>query len=304
MIIGAMLRWSARVAAIAGLAAAVGCGGGEASAKSPDMATTTVARESAGSASADTKLDEEDSKHEGDMLAGAAPPAMYAQNQPAPGPQAPGQPPAGGQPGPPPAGKKAPEPLPKGAPGQTSSDVARVQSPMLLYTAQITMAVFEVKKALAAVEDLGRDMGGFLARRDDQTITIRVPAARFDEAVARLEKLGDMIHRNVTAEDVTEEFNDLEVRLKSARAVRDRLEQLLGKAAKVEESVLIERELERVAGEIERIEGRMKFLKDRAAYSTITVSFQARRSETLGSRKFNLPVPWLYELGLSRLLAL
>jgi hypothetical protein len=97
---------------------------------------------------------------------------------------------------------------------------------------------------------------------------------------------------------------DLEVRLKNARAIRERLEQLLAKAAKVEESILIERELGRVAGEIERIEGRMKFLKDRAAFSTITVTFQARPTEKVGGRKVQLPVPWLSEMGLGRLLDL
>ena len=196
-----------------------------------------------------------------------------------------------------PGAKEKPKPPEK-------SDVAVQQSPMLIYTAQLTMAVFEVKKAIDSVEQVGRDLGGFLSRRTDQMIVIRVPAARFDEAVGRIEKVGDVVQRNVTTEDVTEEFTDLEVRLKSARAVRERLEQLLAKANKVEESVLIERELERVGGEIERIEGRMKFLRDRAAYSTITVTFQARRGETVGPDRFNLPVPWLYELGLRRLLTL
>jgi hypothetical protein len=182
--------------------------------------------------------------------------------------------------------------------------VAAIRAPLLIYTAQITMAVFEVNASLAGVEALGRELGGFLARRDDRSITIRVPAGRFDEAVKRIEKLGDMLHRDVTVEDVTEEFHDLEIRLRSARAVRDRLEQLLAKATKVEESVLIEKELERVAGLIDRMEGRLKFLKDRAAFSTITVTFQPRRTEQLNQNSFNLPIPWLYDLGLGRLLAL
>jgi hypothetical protein len=184
------------------------------------------------------------------------------------------------------------------------ADVEAVAQPMLVYTATLTMAVFEVKKSLGDVDALARELGGFLARRTDTQISIRVPVARFDDAIARLEKMGDVVTRNVTAEDVTEEFFDLEVRLKSSRAVRDRLEQLLQKAIKVEDSVLIERELTRVVGEIERIEGRMKFLRDRASYSTITVDFRARGSERVGTGPFNLPVPWLSELGLRRLLNL
>lgn len=178
------------------------------------------------------------------------------------------------------------------------------RGPMLIYTADITMAVFEVQKSLGAVEQVGRDLGGFLAKRDDEHITIRVPAAKFQEAVARIEKIGDMIHRNVSTEDVSEQFNDLEVQLKNARAVRDRLEQLLSKAQKVEESLAIERELDRIKVEIDRLEGRMKFLRDRADYSTITVSFQAKSDEKVGANRPKLPARWLNELGLGRLLQL
>lgn len=189
-------------------------------------------------------------------------------------------------------------------PAPAQGEVSSVRAPMLIYTAQVTMAVFEVTPSLAKVEALARELGGFLARRDDATITIRVPAARFDEALGRIETIGDMLHRNVSAEDVTEQFLDLEVRLRNARAVRDRLEKLLEKATKVEESVQIERELARVSEELERLEGRMKFLRDRAAFSTITVSFQPRPTETIGPSGPRLPVPWLDALGLARLLNL
>jgi hypothetical protein len=166
------------------------------------------------------------------------------------------------------------------------------------------MAVFEVNASLSRVEVIGRELGGFLAKRDDQSITIRVPAAAFDEAVKRIETVGDMLHRNVAAQDVTEEFRDMEIRLKSARAVQARLTELLAKATKVEESLAIERELDRVSGEIERIEGRMKFLRDRVAFSTITVSFQAKVTEHVGGNQVRLPVPWLYDINLPRLLRL
>lgn len=218
---------------------------------------------------------------------------------PAPAPAQPGRPPPVQTPTPTGPAKGAPGVQPVA--GQPSSTVAQ---PMLIYTAEITMAVFEVSGSLAQIEDLGREVGGFLSRRDDLTITIRVPAGRFDEAVKRIEKIGDVLHRNVSAQDVTEEFADLDVRLRNARAIRDRLEILLAKSTKVEESLLIERELGRVAGDIERLEGRMKFLRDRAAYSTITVRFQARPTENVNTKKPRLPVPWLYEMGLGRLLNL
>jgi hypothetical protein len=212
-------------------------------------------------------------------------------------------------PPPPPPPQPAPAGGASGLPGAATtpavpSEVAAMRGPLLIYTAQFTMSVFEVNASLAQIEELSRELGGFLAKRSDNAITIRVPVAMFDRAVKRIEKIGDVLNRNVTAQDVTEEFRDLEIRIRNARAVRDRLEQLLAKANKVEESVMVERELERVAGELERLEGRIKFLKDRAAFSTITVTFQPKQPEETSRGPFRLPVPWLYQLGLSRLLNL
>lgn len=178
------------------------------------------------------------------------------------------------------------------------------QAPIVIYTATFSMAAFQVEQGLRAIDAIARDLGGFLVRRDDAAITFRVPASRFDEAVARVERAGDVVKRNVVAEDVTEEFLDLGVRLRNARAMRDRLEQLLAKAANVNDSLAIERELGRVAGEIERIEGRLKFLRDRAAFSTITVTFARKHAEDRVSPSVKLPFPWLQNLGLGRLLSL
>ena len=200
-----------------------------------------------------------------------------------------------------------PPPPPGGDTGKrldAGGQVAQIRGPMLIYSAHITMAVFEVNASLAKIEAIGRDLGGFLAKRDDRSATIRVPAARFEEAVKRVEDVGDLLHRNVAAEDVTEKFHDLEIRLTSARAVQKRLTELLARATKVEESIAIERELDRITGEIERVEGKMKFLRDRAAFSTITVSFQPKPKEQVGNKGVRLPVSWLHNLGLRRLLSL
>lgn len=174
---------------------------------------------------------------------------------------------------------------------------------MIIYAADLTLAVFDVSPKIADVESLARGAGGFLVKRDDTSIVIRVPVAKFDEVVQATLKLGDVVHHGVTATDVTEEYSDLDVQVRNLRAERDRLEQLLGKAATAQEAVLVEKELSRVTGELERIEGRMKFLRDRAAYSTITVRFEARREET-SPKTVRLPFPWLDELGLGHLLSL
>jgi hypothetical protein len=103
---------------------------------------------------------------------------------------------------------------------------------------------------------------------------------------------------------VTAEYRDLEVQLQNALAMRARFEKLLEKAVKVEEALSIERELGRITGDIERIKGRLKMLSDLARYSTIMVVFSARSSEQVQQGPFVLPLPWLNNISLPRLLAL
>lgn len=189
------------------------------------------------------------------------------------------------------------------SPPQSGSEAVQQRGPMLIYTATMNMAVFQVVEASKQVEQMARDAGGFLARRDDTSMVIRVPAEKFEDLLKRIEKLGDVLHRNVVAEDVTEQYMDAEVRLKNARAVRDRLQELLAKANKVEDSLAIEKELTRVGTEIETLEGKLKYLRDRARYSTITVSFRPKQSDNVRP-SVRLPVDWLNQLGLGRLLSL
>jgi hypothetical protein len=107
----------------------------------------------------------------------------------------------------------------------------------------------------------------------------------------------------VNVRDVTEQYADLEIRLKNAEAVRQRLEALLAKAGKVEDALAVERELERITQAIEQMKGRLRLLSELVAFSTITANFQARPRDQVGSET-RLPFPWLGELGLVPLLNL
>lgn len=175
--------------------------------------------------------------------------------------------------------------------------------PLLIYTAHFHMAVFEAKQSLDAVDKLAKDLGGYLVRREQNSITVRVPAAKYQGALDAIGKMGDVIHRQESVEDVTDQFYDLMTRVKNLRAMRDRLEDLLKQAKNVEEALQVERELARVTGDIESMEGRLKRMRELISFSTITVDFQPRPTETVNS-KVRLPFPWLDELGLSNLLSL
>jgi hypothetical protein len=171
---------------------------------------------------------------------------------------------------------------------------------MLIRTAEIALAVYEVDKNLDAVEKKAISLGGYLALRSDRQITVRVPRDKFDELVAAIALMGDVLHKNVAAEDVTDQYVDLSMRLKNATAVRARLEKLLETAA-VRDAVEIHKELGKVTEEIERLEGKLKLIRDRIAYSTVTVSFEKNQQQAVRSQAL-LPFPWMNTMGLSPLL--
>ncbi len=178
-----------------------------------------------------------------------------------------------------------------------------VRAPLLIYRADIILAVFEVNKGLDVVEKIARDAKGYLVSRRDDSVTVRVPATGFDGSLQAVLKLGDVLQRNLQVDDVTAEMNDLTTRLKNAEAMRARFEQLLSSAKTTEEALKVEEQLGRITGEIESIKGKLRLMSELVAFSTITVSFRPVVSDKVNS-KFKLPFTWLNDLGLSKLLSL
>ncbi len=204
-------------------------------------------------------------------------------------------------------GPDAPPAPPKKAPsahdGATGKPPLQSTSPLLIYTANYTMAVYEVTSSIDNVQALAKKMGGYLVRRGDREITVRVPAAKYHNALRGISKLGDIVHHEETVEDVTEQFFDMKTRLDNARAMRVRLQELLAAAKDVNDALAVEKELSRVTETIERMEGKLKRLRELINFSTITVTFAARGGENVNS-KVNLPFSWLGQLGLGPLLRL
>ena len=171
---------------------------------------------------------------------------------------------------------------------------------MLIYTANLSLAVFHVEAGLDAVTRIGQEAGGYLSTRQDTAVTIRVPRDSFDAVIARIEALGNVLHRDIRARDVTDQYVDLEARLKNAYGMRARLQELLAKA-NVKEALEIEQQLGRVMEEIERMEGQLKLMRDEIAFSTITATFAPVADQPVHDNAL-LPFPWVQTLGLSSLL--
>jgi hypothetical protein len=105
------------------------------------------------------------------------------------------------------------------------------------------------------------------------TITLRVPSEKFDGLLDELRHAGKEMNENINGKDVTEEYMDSEARLKTQKQLEERLLKLLDeKTAKLTDIVDVEQKLSGVRENIEKTEGRMKYLKDQAAFSTLSVS--------------------------------
>lgn len=118
--------------------------------------------------------------------------------------------------------------------------------------------------------------GGYLQTQAGTSLTVRLPAASFDEVFLLLRGKGRVLDEKREADDVTEEFVDLGIRIDTARKARERLLEVLQKAEKVEDILKVEAELRRLTEEIERMEGRKKFLADQVAMATLAVAFVAK----------------------------
>lgn len=128
--------------------------------------------------------------------------------------------------------------------------------------------------------------GGYLASEREEntgwslrnTMLLRVPAERLDALLGELTSQAAFVEaRNVTAQDVTEQFVDLQARLKTKREVEASYQRLLGRAASVEEVLAIEKELRVVREEVEAVEGRLRYLTSQVAYSSVALSFYQQR---------------------------
>lgn len=179
---------------------------------------------------------------------------------------------------------------------------ARGRRPLLIYRADLGLGVFRVQQNLDAIEEMAVDAGGYLVSRGESQLMVRVPAADFERTVEAILQMGDVHRREIHAQDVTSEYTDLQIRLKNALAMRQRLEELLHKAVDVKEALKVEEQLGRVSEQIEVMKGRLKMLRELASFSTISVEF-SERSAPIDSR-VELPFEFLDEIGLTTLLNL
>lgn len=155
-------------------------------------------------------------------------------------------------------------------------------NPMLVRTGTANVEVDSLEQGIAQVRAMTRRLGGIVGNTTvtagseqsrQASIELRIPSERFDEAVGGLSPIGRVRQVNVTAEDVGEEYTDVSARVANARRLEARLLDLLDRrTGRLEEILNLEREVARVREEIERYEGRLRYLRTRASVSLLTIT--------------------------------
>lgn len=103
------------------------------------------------------------------------------------------------------------------------------------------------------------------------TLTLRVPAEDFDDLLVAVGRVGEIEQRSITSEDVSDEFVDLEARLRHNRAQERFYLSLLDRAEDVDDAIAVQQQVDSIQETIERLEGRLRFLEERTTFSRLTV---------------------------------
>lgn len=167
---------------------------------------------------------------------------------------------------------------PAEAPGSPeATEPVALKSRKIIYTGQINVQCDKLEPAIDEARKIVAQAGGYVSNLDqsggatsrEATLTFRVPAEKFDATMAALGKLGDVRQRSFSSSDVTDQWVDLDARVRNLKLEEQRLLAILAKAGKVTDLLEVERELARVRGEAERIEGQLRRLNDQVGLSTI-----------------------------------
>ncbi len=174
----------------------------------------------------------------------------------------------------------------------------------IIRNADLQLETDAPEEAQAKITQIAESKGGFVVestqsssdvkatKRDTVTMTVRVPSAKFDEALNEIRQAASrVIVETVKGQDVTEEFIDIEARLKTQKALEEQFLEIMKRSNSVADALNVQTEIARVRGEIEKVEGRKGFLENQASLSTIKIKLQSPTAFSASSAGF------LYQLG-------
>jgi anti-sigma factor RsiW len=179
---------------------------------------------------------------------------------------------------------RSPENVPTAppAPNAPTPDVTR----KLIRNAQLDLEVKSFPAAVDQIAALTKVAGGYVDTSNSQrggngklqgTVVVKVLPQNLDDFLLKLRDVGELKNQSVSTEDVTKEYVDTQARLDNARRMETQLQALLARNnGKVSELLMVERELGRVRGEIEQMQGELKLYDFQVEYATVTLSVQEK----------------------------
>ena len=174
----------------------------------------------------------------------------------------------------------------------TANVPAVTQERMVVKNADMSIVVKDPEKTMADISKLAEDMGGFVVSSNlyqtntssgilvpQANVVIRVPAEKLDEALATIKSGAVEVQaENVSGQDVTSQYVDLESQLKNLEAAESQLMEIMKKAEKTEDVLNVFNQLTSIRGQIESIKGQMKYFEESAALSSVSVTLVAEET--------------------------
>lgn len=155
------------------------------------------------------------------------------------------------------------------------------QERLIIRTADMSVVVADTEEAMASIAQMTDENGGWVVSSSvfqyDETaktgnMTVRIPAEGFQSFLDAVQLMSVEVTRiSTSGQDVTEEFVDLSARLENLEATAARVRNFLDEAKDVEDALAVNQELSRLEGEIEVLKGRIKYLEQSAAFSTVSI---------------------------------
>jgi len=187
---------------------------------------------------------------------------------------------------------------------EQGTEIKDVTKRMIIKTGTMGIEVEKYDDAAAKVNEMVKKHGGYVSNttssqnssgKKQGTLTLKVPADKYEALVAETTTLGKVMNQNINASDVTEQYVDLEARLKTQKELEQRLIKLLAeKTARLTDVVEVEQKLASVRQVIESIDGKMRYMRNQSEMSTLTLSLYEPAILTTSSGG-----GFFYELGQS-----
>lgn len=166
----------------------------------------------------------------------------------------------------------------------------------IIYTATMQVSVYNLEDAKAKAEALPGKYGGYLQNMSGAYFVMRIPSAKLRTVMDELGGLGVVDSRTLDAQDVTDEFLDIETRIAVLEGTHKQMLELLTKARTVDEALHVRQALDQITMELEVLKGRLRQLESLTEFSTLTLNLAERGPHTT-TPSSNDPFPWVDELG-------